>query len=203
MSSREIAELTQKEHKNVKRDCEVMFADLELDVLRFERIYFDSMNREQAEYVLPSDLVLTLVTGYSIKLRHAVVTRLKSLEESDRNSYVQSSSVSQSSILEIKAETEKLLNKINSLTFSGRTINAIESENSRLESKILHIVGQNGCHGMTFGVICNRLRKTPKDIVKLVLSQMVVKNLIKKSTYINKPNLRSIDCYHHVEMISI
>lgn len=80
MSSREIAELTVKEHKNVKRDCEVMFAELELDALSFEHIYSDSMNRKQTEYLLTYELVQTLITGYNIKLRHAVIQRLNQLE---------------------------------------------------------------------------------------------------------------------------
>ena len=80
MSSRDIAELTGKEHFNVKRDCEVMFKELELDALRFEGIYFDSMNRQQIEYQLPKELVETLITGYSIKLRYQVIQRLHELE---------------------------------------------------------------------------------------------------------------------------
>lgn len=80
MSSRDIAELTGKEHKNVKRDCETMFAELEIDALSFEHIYFDSMNRQQTEYLLPKDLVETLITGYSIKLRYQVIQRLHELE---------------------------------------------------------------------------------------------------------------------------
>lgn len=80
MSSREIAELTGKEHFHVKRDCEVMFAELELDVSKFGGIYFDQMNRKQTEYLLPYELVQTLITGYSIKLRHAVIQRLNELE---------------------------------------------------------------------------------------------------------------------------
>ena len=42
MSSRDIAELTGKEHFNVKRDCLVMFDELELDALKFEGIYLDA-----------------------------------------------------------------------------------------------------------------------------------------------------------------
>lgn len=80
MSSREIAELTGKEHKNVKRDCEIMFTELELDTLSFERIYLDGMNRQQTEYLLTYELVQTLITGYNIKLRHAVIQRLNELE---------------------------------------------------------------------------------------------------------------------------
>lgn len=80
MSSREIAELTGKEHRNVKRDCEVMFSELNLDALSFEHIYLDSMNRQQTEYLLTFELVQTLITGYSIKLRFAVIQRLNELE---------------------------------------------------------------------------------------------------------------------------
>jgi Rha family phage regulatory protein len=80
MSTRLIAELTGKEHKNVKRDCEIMFAELEIDALSFERIYLDSMNRQQTEYLLTKDLVETLITGYNIKLRYQVIQRLHELE---------------------------------------------------------------------------------------------------------------------------
>lgn len=47
MSSREIAQLCEKEHFHVKRDCEVMFDGLDLDAFKFEGIYFDNMNRQQ------------------------------------------------------------------------------------------------------------------------------------------------------------
>ena len=84
MSSREIAELTGKEHRNVKRDCETMFSELEIDMLSFEHIYLDSMNRQQTEYLLTRELVQTLITGYNIKLRHAVIQRLNELEEQQK-----------------------------------------------------------------------------------------------------------------------
>ena len=45
MSSREITTLCDKEHRNVLRDIDVMTEQLELDTLRFEHIYLDSMNR--------------------------------------------------------------------------------------------------------------------------------------------------------------
>lgn len=80
MSTRLVAELTGKEHFNVKRDCDVMFKELEIDALKFEGIYLDSMNRQQTEYLLPKDLVETLITGYSIKLRYQVIQRLHELE---------------------------------------------------------------------------------------------------------------------------
>lgn len=80
MGTREIANLCEKEHRNVKRDCDVMFASLNLDALKFEHIYFDSMNRQQTEYLLDEELTMTLVTGYSIVLRNRVIKHWKELE---------------------------------------------------------------------------------------------------------------------------
>lgn len=80
MSSREIAELTGKEHKHVKRDIEVMLHDLGGDTTKFGRIYKDSMNRDQTEYMLPKNECLTLISGYSAKLRHAIIVRWQELE---------------------------------------------------------------------------------------------------------------------------
>lgn len=81
MSSLEIAELTGKEHKNVKRDIENMLDALGKDALSFERIYRDSRNRPQTEYHLPRREVEILLTGYSIPLRAKVIDRLHELEE--------------------------------------------------------------------------------------------------------------------------
>ncbi|EFH8163201.1 TPA: Rha family transcriptional regulator [Escherichia coli] len=80
MSSREIADLTGKEHKNVKRDVENMFVELKQDVLSFERIYTDSMNRKQNEYCLDRLHVECLLMGYSATLRMKVLKRLRELE---------------------------------------------------------------------------------------------------------------------------
>lgn len=80
MSSREIAELTRKEHRNVKRDIEKMLTDLGEDALKFEHIYFDSMNRQQNEYRLDRDLTENLLLGYSPVLRRKVLARLRELE---------------------------------------------------------------------------------------------------------------------------
>lgn len=82
MSSREIAELTQKEHKHVKRDCEVMFKELGLDEMEYAQNWTHPQNQQiYIEYQLPRDLVETLITGYNIKLRHAVLSRLRELED--------------------------------------------------------------------------------------------------------------------------
>ena len=81
MSSREIAELCEKEHFHVKRDCEVVFRGLYLDASKFGCTYLDSMNREQTEYLPDEELTMTLVTGYNIVLRNRVIKRWKELED--------------------------------------------------------------------------------------------------------------------------
>ncbi|MEK5777226.1 Rha family transcriptional regulator, partial [Acinetobacter nosocomialis] len=80
MSSKEIAELTGKEHFNVKRDIENMLSQLNLDTFKFEDIFLDSMNRTQKGYALNKDLTLCLVSGYNVKLRMAIINRWTELE---------------------------------------------------------------------------------------------------------------------------
>ena len=86
MSSREVADLTGKQHHHVVRDIKHNLAELNLDASKFGCIYLDASNRKQTEYLLPPDLVMTLLTGYSIPLRHRVVTRLQELEKVSRHS---------------------------------------------------------------------------------------------------------------------
>lgn len=80
MTSREIAYLCNKEHKNVTADFLKMSDELKIDALSFQRIYRDSMNRAQIEYVLPKDLTLTLVSGYSVQMRKRIIDRWLELE---------------------------------------------------------------------------------------------------------------------------
>ena len=80
MSSREIAELCNKNHFHVKRDIETMFHQLEIDISKFGCIYFDSMKRQQNEYLLNKELTMTLVSGYNAKLRYLIIQRWQALE---------------------------------------------------------------------------------------------------------------------------
>lgn len=81
MSHREIAELTGKESFHVKRDCETMLKELGLDPKGYIQNWIHPQNGQTyIEYMLPRDLVETLITGYSIRLRHAVLNRLRELE---------------------------------------------------------------------------------------------------------------------------
>jgi phage regulator Rha-like protein len=81
MSTREIAELTGKEHRNVMRDARNMLEQLGKDVLSFGATYHDAYGRPQPVFNLPKDLTLTLVAGYSISLRAKIITRWMELEK--------------------------------------------------------------------------------------------------------------------------
>ena len=80
MTSREIAELTGKEHKHVMRDIETMLNELQIDRPSFGLMYLDSYGRSQPMFSLPKDLTITLVSGYSVVIRHRIVTRWMELE---------------------------------------------------------------------------------------------------------------------------
>lgn len=81
MSSREIAELTEKQHKHVLEDCRKMFEALNIQSADFSADYKDIKGRTYQEFSLDQDLTMTLVMGYSIELRHKVAKRWRELEE--------------------------------------------------------------------------------------------------------------------------
>ena len=98
MSTRVIADLTEKRHDHVKRDVENMLGQLGLDIPKFGGIYFDAQNRQQTEYLLDEELTMTLVTGYNIVLRNRVIKRWKELENRE---------LSKMEILQMALESEQ------------------------------------------------------------------------------------------------
>lgn len=82
MSSREIGDLCEKRHPDVRRDIRAMMDGLGEDVSRFAHTYLDASGRQQEEYLLPKDLTLTLVAGYNVRLRKRIIDRWLELEGS-------------------------------------------------------------------------------------------------------------------------
>lgn len=81
MISREIAELTGKLHFNILRDVRIMLKDLEMGPLSFEDTYrLEQNGMDYPMFSLPKDLTITLVSGYSVVMRHRIVTRWMELE---------------------------------------------------------------------------------------------------------------------------
>lgn len=66
MSSREIAELTGKNHKDVLRDIRAMFDSLEIDSAQFCAEYKDKTGRSLPCFNLTKDFTFTLVLGYDV-----------------------------------------------------------------------------------------------------------------------------------------
>ena len=81
MSSREIAELTGKEHKNVLRDIREMLEGLEINLAQFSAQYKDSSGKQNLLFNLPKRECLILVSGYNIQLRAKIIDRWQELEQ--------------------------------------------------------------------------------------------------------------------------
>lgn len=89
MSSREIADLTEKLHKSVIRDIRRMLEDLSDDAtgtnlcpLNFkEQTYKDAKGENRVEYLLDFNLTMTLVAGYNVVLRNRIIKRWQELEK--------------------------------------------------------------------------------------------------------------------------
>ena len=80
MSSREIAERTEKHHHHVIKDIEKMLDELEIPQTTFRSGYLDANNQKRKQYLLPKRECLILASGYSIKLRAIIVDRWMYLE---------------------------------------------------------------------------------------------------------------------------
>jgi phage regulator Rha-like protein len=80
MSSLEIAELTGKRHAHVVRDISNMLDELGQPKIGFSSTYRSLQGKTLTCYYLPKDLTLTLITGYSIPLRHKINQRWLELE---------------------------------------------------------------------------------------------------------------------------
>ncbi|EJD6371456.1 phage regulatory protein/antirepressor Ant [Providencia rettgeri] len=78
MSSREISDLTGKRHDNVMADIRKMLIEIQSP----EKLgdYTDTKNRTQQMLLLNKEECLCLISGYSIKLRMAIIKRWQELE---------------------------------------------------------------------------------------------------------------------------
>lgn len=81
MTSREVADLTGKEHKNVLSDSRKMIEELGLRSADFSAYLPDSYGRPQLVFNLPKRETLILVSGYSIAMRAKIIDRWQELEQ--------------------------------------------------------------------------------------------------------------------------
>lgn len=80
MDSREIAERTGKNHADVCRDVRKVLEELEEDESKFASVYKGGNGEDRRCYRLPKRECLILASGYSIRLRVAIIDRWAELE---------------------------------------------------------------------------------------------------------------------------
>lgn len=80
MSSIEIAELTGKNHYDVRRDIENVLQQAEIDFSKFADVSRNSQNQEVKIFNLPKRECDLVVSGYSVKYRLAIIDRWQELE---------------------------------------------------------------------------------------------------------------------------
>jgi len=88
MTTIDIAGLTGKRHNNVCADTKNMLIELygKGGLLKFQQTYTHPQNGQAYPcYRLPKKEVMVLVSGYSIKLRMKIITRLEELENERKN----------------------------------------------------------------------------------------------------------------------
>lgn len=123
MSSREIAELTNKEHRNVLRDCDKLNENYEkMGLLKIEQLFSirELPNGGQTKdryFALTKLQTLDLMTGYSAELRIKVNRRWAELEEKEQaHALPQNYKEALLALVQKEEEKEKLLEQNAELT---------------------------------------------------------------------------------------
>ena len=135
MDSRELAEITGKRHDNVCRDIDAMLDELGFDRLKFEGVYRGGNGEQRRCYILPKRESLILASGYSVKLRAAIIDRWAELEAKE-------SSVPRSlpEALRLAADlAEKLEAAQPAIEFVSRYVEAENTKGLREVAKVLGI----------------------------------------------------------------
>ena len=109
MSSREIAELTGKQHKHVLYDIRAVLKELEIDSAVFSAEYKDTTGRMLPAFGLPKRETMILVSGYSITMRAKIIDRWQELESQQAN---QNFAIQSAANLEMNRKLLKAVEKI-------------------------------------------------------------------------------------------
>lgn len=134
MSSREIAELCEKRHDHVMADIRKMLEELDMHAPEFSGTYKTSQGNEYQCFNLPKDLTLTLIAGYSVKLRKKIIDRWQELESQQAVKLPQSFSEALMLAAELQAEKERNAPKV---AFVNHYVEVGTSKSFREVAKIL------------------------------------------------------------------
>ncbi|WP_375693217.1 MULTISPECIES: phage antirepressor KilAC domain-containing protein [unclassified Bartonella] len=154
MSSREIAELCGKEHRNVMRDIRQILTELKIELSEFAGFYRDSTGRTLPCYNLPKRECLILVSGYSTALRAKIIDRWQELERQ-----VATPQINLANALENPLTIKQLLLE------SINQLEDLRNEVSTLKPKAEALEGLKRSDGL-FGLIeaAKMLEVRPKDL---------------------------------------
>jgi phage regulator Rha-like protein len=113
MSSSEISDLTGKLHKHIIRDIREMLAELEKDGPVLDHVREDKDSRGYTEnFHLDRELTETLITGYSIPLRHKVIRRLHELEAQAARPMTQAEMIAASANILVSIERQQAQHQV-------------------------------------------------------------------------------------------
>ena len=147
MSSREIAELTGKHHKNVLVDCEKLnenYRDMGLAEISAD-LYRDTYGRDQKCYTLSRMQTFDLMTGYSAPLRIRVNRRWEELENAQKPQLPQTYAEALRQLAEQVEESEKQKQIIAEQAPKALFADAVAtSKQSCLVGELAKILRQNG-----------------------------------------------------------
>lgn len=131
MSSREIAELTQKQHKHILDDIRKLLNELGLSTAEFSAMYKADNGQAYECFNLPKRECLILVSGYSIALRAKIIDRWQELES---NKFVQLPQTYAAALLEagrlaleVEAQAKQLEQQKPQIEFANDVANTCDS----------------------------------------------------------------------------
>ncbi|MGF6559033.1 phage antirepressor KilAC domain-containing protein [Erwinia aphidicola] len=143
MTSREIAELTGKQHAHVMRDIEVMLVQLNEPAEGYVQNWVHPQNGQQyREYALDREHTECLVTGYNAMLRMKVIKRLHELEGNQPPSLPQTLPEALRLAADLAEEKQQMENQLAiaapKIQFVDSYVNATGSLGFRETCKLLH-----------------------------------------------------------------
>ena len=140
MSSLEIADLTEKDHRHVMRDIRDFIEQGAIDRSRYGQIsYLDSMNREQPMYQLDFESTMLLITGYDVNRRAKVINRWAQLERGEAVPLAAKQTVSLDEHLAVLKENNQLLKQ--ALTALKTEANNRKNFTPDEDARVLHLHG--------------------------------------------------------------
>lgn len=141
MDSREIAALTGKNHSDVCRDIRSMLEALEADESNFASVYRGGNGEDRRCYVLPKRECLILASGYSVKLRAAIIDRWAELEAANAPklpaTYSEALRLAADQAERLEAQALQLEHQAPAVAFVDRYVEAKATQPIRAVAKIL------------------------------------------------------------------